>query len=99
MTTETDHGVGEAVAARIERRWATLSIVIVGLLIVKFVNPRDTGDQYIAILATVAIYFTSFFVIKNSAFFRQTPVNEPARTKTSSPPSPPPPASPISSTR
>jgi AraC-like DNA-binding protein/ABC-type thiamin/hydroxymethylpyrimidine transport system permease subunit len=60
-----------------------LAAMIVGLLIVKFVNPRDTGDQYIAILATVAIYFTSFFVIKNSAFFRQTPVNEPARTKTS----------------
>ena len=31
--TETDHGVGEAVAARIERRWAILSIVIVGLLV------------------------------------------------------------------
>ena len=33
MTTETDHGVGEAVAARIERRWAILSIVIVGVLV------------------------------------------------------------------
>src|ERR1700754_1638390 len=38
MTTGTEHqgvhqGLGEAVAARIERRWATLSIVIVGLLI------------------------------------------------------------------
>ena len=33
MTAETDHGIGEAVAARIERRWATLSIVIVGLLV------------------------------------------------------------------
>ncbi len=33
MTTEADHGIGEAVAARIERRWATLSIVIVGLLV------------------------------------------------------------------
>ena len=33
MTEETDHGIGEAVAARIERRWATLSIVIVGLLV------------------------------------------------------------------
>ena len=31
--TETDHGAGEAVAARIERRWAILSIVIVGLLV------------------------------------------------------------------
>ena len=30
MTRETDHGMGAAVAARIERRWATLSIVIVG---------------------------------------------------------------------
>ncbi len=33
MTTEAEHGIGEAVAARIERRWATLSIVIVGVLV------------------------------------------------------------------
>jgi cytochrome c oxidase subunit 2 len=33
MTSEMDHGVGEAVAARIERRWAILSIVIVGVLV------------------------------------------------------------------
>jgi cytochrome c oxidase subunit 2 len=38
MSTEPDHSAsetlaGEAVAARIERRWATLSIVIVGLLV------------------------------------------------------------------
>jgi cytochrome c oxidase subunit II len=33
MTIGTDHGIGEAVAARIERRWATLSIVIVGVLV------------------------------------------------------------------
>ncbi len=32
MTTETDHGTGEA-AARIERRWATLSIVVLGGLV------------------------------------------------------------------
>jgi cytochrome c oxidase subunit II len=33
MTSETDHSLGEAVAARIERRWAALSIVIVGVLV------------------------------------------------------------------
>jgi cytochrome c oxidase subunit 2 len=33
MTTESDPHPGEAVAARIERRWATLSIVIVGVLV------------------------------------------------------------------
>ena len=33
MVTETDHDVGEAVAARIERRWAILSIVIVVVLV------------------------------------------------------------------
>jgi cytochrome c oxidase subunit 2 len=33
MSSETDHSLGEAVAARIERRWATLSIVIVGVLV------------------------------------------------------------------
>ena len=31
--TGTDHSVGEAVAARIEQRWAILSIVIVGILV------------------------------------------------------------------
>ena len=33
MTMERDHSAGEAVAARIERRWATLSIIIVGVLV------------------------------------------------------------------
>jgi cytochrome c oxidase subunit 2 len=33
MTTESDHDLGESVAARIERRWATLSIVILGVLV------------------------------------------------------------------
>jgi cytochrome c oxidase subunit 2 len=33
MTTESDAHLGEAVAARIERRWATLSIVVVGVLV------------------------------------------------------------------
>ena len=33
MTTESDHHLGEAVAARIERRWATLSIVVLGVLV------------------------------------------------------------------
>lgn len=33
MTSERNHGLGAAIAARIERRWATLSIAIVILLI------------------------------------------------------------------
>jgi cytochrome c oxidase subunit 2 len=33
IVTSEDHSAGEAVAARIERRWATLSIAIVGLLV------------------------------------------------------------------
>jgi cytochrome c oxidase subunit 2 len=33
MSVEPDHSAGEAVAAAIERRWATLSIAIVGLLV------------------------------------------------------------------
>ena len=33
MSSEADHHLGEAVAARIERRWAMLSIVIVGVLV------------------------------------------------------------------
>ena len=33
MAEGTDHDIGAAVAARIERRWAVLSIVIVGVLV------------------------------------------------------------------
>ena len=33
MTTGADHSIGEAIAARIEQRWAVLSIVIVGVLV------------------------------------------------------------------
>jgi cytochrome c oxidase subunit 2 len=33
VTTESDHHPGEAVAARIERRWATMSIGVLGVLI------------------------------------------------------------------
>jgi cytochrome c oxidase subunit 2 len=33
MTAETDHSSSETVSARIERRWATVSIVIVGVLV------------------------------------------------------------------
>jgi cytochrome c oxidase subunit II len=33
VTLEPDHAAGVAVAARIERRWATLSVAIVGLLV------------------------------------------------------------------
>jgi cytochrome c oxidase subunit II len=33
MTAETDHNPSEAVAARVERRWATVSIVIIGVLV------------------------------------------------------------------
>ncbi len=33
MATGSDHNTGEAVAARIERVWATMSIVIVGVLV------------------------------------------------------------------
>jgi cytochrome c oxidase subunit 2 len=33
MSAEENHGAGEAVAARVERRWATLSIAVVGLLV------------------------------------------------------------------
>jgi cytochrome c oxidase subunit 2 len=33
MSIEPDHSAGEAVAAGVERRWATLSIAVVGLLV------------------------------------------------------------------
>lgn len=34
MTSETDHSLSEAVAARVERRWAALSVIIVAGLVV-----------------------------------------------------------------
>jgi cytochrome c oxidase subunit II len=33
MTAETDHNPSETVAARVERRWAAVSIVIIGVLV------------------------------------------------------------------
>ena len=33
MSADENHGAGEAVAARVEGRWATLSITVVGLLV------------------------------------------------------------------
>lgn len=58
-----------------------LAAMVIGVMAVKFINPRDTGDQYIALLATLGIYVTSFFVIRNSAFFRQVPLSVSARVK------------------
>jgi cytochrome c oxidase subunit 2 len=33
MTAETDHSPSESVAARVERRWAAVSIVVIGVLV------------------------------------------------------------------
>jgi cytochrome c oxidase subunit 2 len=33
MTAETDHSLSESVAARVERRWAAVSIVVIGVLV------------------------------------------------------------------
>lgn len=58
---------------------ALLLIVIV----VKLLNPNDTGDQIIATCISLSIYFTSFIVVKNSGFFRQVPLTEEGKYKSS----------------
>lgn len=53
------------------------------IIVVKLMNPNDTGDQIIATCISLSIYFTSFIVVKNSGFFRQVPLSEEGKYKNS----------------
>jgi len=54
------------------------------ILVIKYFNPNDTGDHIFAAYIAVAIYITSFRVMRQSGFFRQ-PANldEPQKYKSS----------------
>lgn len=58
-------------------------VLLLIIIVVKLMNPRDTGDQIIAACISLSIYFTSFIVIKNSGFFRQVPLTEEGKYKNS----------------
>lgn len=61
---------------------ALLSVALI-VLIVKLSNKRDMGDHVFATYIALTIYFTSFSVIINSSFFKQTTVNEVIKYKAS----------------
>jgi AraC-like DNA-binding protein len=67
-------------------RSGTLSIitVLIIVLIVKFTNTHDMGDHIFATYISLTIYFTSFSVMRNSGFFRQAPLAEQQKYKSSS---------------
>lgn len=54
------------------------------ILVVKIFNEEDTGDHLSAAFGALLVYATSFSVIKNSAFFKQIPVTEDKKYKSSS---------------
>jgi AraC-like DNA-binding protein len=58
-------------------------LVTVGILIVKIFKDDDTGDHFFATYISVAVYFMSFRVVRNSLFFKQTTLAEPVKYKSS----------------
>jgi AraC-like DNA-binding protein len=60
-----------------------LSVALI-ILIVKLSNKRDMGDHVFATYIALTIYFTSFSVIINSSFFKQTTLTEAIKYKASS---------------
>jgi AraC-like DNA-binding protein len=54
------------------------------IILIKILNPRDTGDHIFAAYIAFSIYLTSFNVIRQSGFFKSAPINEPQKYKTSS---------------
>ena len=53
------------------------------ILLVKLFHKDDTGDHLFAAFGSLLIYITSFSVMRGSGFFRQTPVNEKEKYKSS----------------
>ncbi|MGK6350759.1 helix-turn-helix domain-containing protein [Parapedobacter sp. DT-150] len=58
-------------------------VVLLIIIVVKLLNPHDTGDQIIATCISLSVYFTSFIVVKNSGFFKQVPLTEDVKYKNS----------------
>src|SRR5262245_27533173 len=65
MSSETDHHSGEAVAARIERRWATLSIVIVGMATFIGIHQATMPQGRVEIANPKTLHLTGEFVESN----------------------------------
>lgn len=61
-----------------DMRLGTLQIIfiIVLILVVKYFNPNDTGDHLFAAYICIPVYITSFRVIRESGFFKQTMLEE-----------------------
>lgn len=53
------------------------------IIIVKLFNRNDTGDHLFAAYLTIPVYLTSFRVIRQSGFFRQTNLTEQLKYKSS----------------
>jgi len=59
-------------------------LVLAVVIVVKLVNPADTGDQLIATCVSLSIYSTSVIVLKNSAFFSQPSLPDSGKYRNSS---------------
>jgi AraC-like DNA-binding protein len=60
-----------------------IAIAIILTLIIKALHPNDTGDHIFAAYMAVAIYMTSFRVMRSSGFFKATSLTEAERYKNS----------------
>lgn len=54
------------------------------IVVIKLIYPHDLGDHILGAFIAVIIYLISFSVIKNSGFFRQAPLTEQLKYKSSS---------------
>jgi AraC-like DNA-binding protein len=59
-----------------------ISLIVI-VFIVKLFNQHDTGDHLFAAYISLTVYLTSFQVIRNSGFFKQAPLTEAAKYKSS----------------
>jgi AraC-like DNA-binding protein len=60
-----------------------IAIAIILTLIIKALHPNDTGDHIFAAYMAVAIYITSFRVMRSSGFFKPASLTEAERYKNS----------------
>lgn len=61
-----------------------IGIFLVAIIVIKLFNENDTGDHLFAAFAALLVYATSFSMIKNSNFFKQIPISEDIKYKSSS---------------
>lgn len=66
-------------------RGGVVQVISCGILIIiiKLLYPHDLGDHIIGVYISAIIYVISFSVIRNSGFFRQAPLSEQIKYKTS----------------